>query len=72
MSTEQGAMILLFLSGVCTLVAQSSVGAPIAPILVLIAGVADLAGSIFFGYKVAKASQRVQAFLVKFGLKKVK
>lgn len=68
-STEQAVMILTFVAGALTLISQSAIGAPIAGVLTLIASVVMLGVSTFFGAKVAAASQRVQALLVKVGLK---
>lgn len=70
MSNEQAAMICAFVSGSALLMAQSSVGAPVADILTLVAGVVNLGATIFFATKVATSSQKVQALLVRVGLKK--
>lgn len=70
MSSEQAVMILTFIAGTANLIAQSQIGAPFAPILTLVASVVMLGVSIFFGAKVAAGSQRVQALLLRTGLKK--
>ena len=70
MSNEQAAMICAFVAGSALLIAQSSVGAPVAGVLTLIAGVVNLGATIFFGAKVAAASKKAQAVLVRVGLKK--
>jgi len=65
MSQQQGAMILSFLSGLCILIANSPVGAPIAPLLQLIAAAISLGLTSFFGNKVVQASARMQALKAK-------